>query len=186
MKRIRLAKTDLISIIILVVAVAIPIYIALSNATQATSFTCKRCHAEPYATWKASTEHPVSIACRECHAGHPEARSTPPGFMADDVQVDPHCLGCHEEMVEKRDVDRKLIKISHRRHLDEGLGCLDCHRYIAHGVPSSQSNRPPKKACYRCHILEIDGGVEDRSCQMCHHIILTTPGHHPSSRVVGF
>jgi hypothetical protein len=74
------------------------------------------------------------------------------------------------------DVKRKLIRVSHRRHFDEGLGCLDCHRYVAHGEGHlPQTNRPPKKACYPCHVLQIDGSAEDSSCRMCHLIILTTP-----------
>jgi hypothetical protein len=174
MKGFRISKIDLILIIILVGSAAIPVYTALSNAVQASSFTCARCHPGPYATWKASSEHPVSVSCQQCHAGHPKARSTPPGFLADEAQVDPHCLSCHQEMAEKMEVERRLIKISHRRHTDEGLGCSDCHKNVAHGIPSAEGNRPPKSACYKCHILEIDGSAEDPSCQMCHYIILTT------------
>jgi len=176
MKDPRLVKIGIVIVAALAAVAMVPLYLVMSHTVQSTSITCQRCHPEPYATWKASREHPVSIACRQCHAGHPDARSMPPGFLADDRQVNAHCLSCHRDVTELVDVKRKLIKVSHRRHLDEGLGCLECHRYIAHAGPVYQGNRPPKKACYPCHVLQIDGSSEDAACRMCHHIILTTPG----------
>ncbi len=176
MKGLGYRKIGLVVVAALVVIALIPLYLVMSDAVQSGSLTCERCHPEPYASWKSSKEHPASVSCSQCHAGAPHAKSIPPGFLADNRQVDPHCLRCHEEVRQLVDVKRKLIKVSHRRHLDEGLACLDCHRYIAHGNGSiSQTNRPPKKACYPCHVLQIDGSSQDTGCRMCHLIILTTP-----------
>ena len=175
MKGFQLSKISIAVIISLVIIAAVPVYIVISATVQSASITCKRCHPDVYATWKSSKEHPVSVSCRQCHAGHPETQTLPPGFLADDTQVTYHCLDCHQEIIEKREVERKLIKVSHRRHYDEGIGCLVCHRNIAHEGPVLQNNRPSKRACYRCHIREIDGSEKDKSCSMCHHIILSTP-----------
>jgi uncharacterized membrane protein len=176
MKGLRLTKTSWLLLIVLVVAATLVIYFFVQHEVQSASLTCKRCHFELYKTWQASKEHPPSLAsCRQCHGGSPMAASMPPGFSGKNEQVNAHCLVCHLDITEQVQVERKLIKISHRRHIDEGLGCVECHRTVAHAAPVFQSNRPHKEACYRCHIREIDGSEKDRSCNMCHYIILSTP-----------
>lgn len=176
MKRLGRAKIVLIILAALVVVGMVPLYLVVSNGVQTAAPTCARCHSKAYATWRASAHHPAAISCRQCHTRHAEAGAFPPEFSADRPELDPLCLDCHQTVLDNQaPLKRKLIKISHRRHLDEGLGCLACHRHTAHAVPGYQTNRPPKQACYRCHALEIDGSVADRSCRMCHYIILTTP-----------
>lgn len=180
MKRFGLSRITIIILIALILIATIPLYLVFSDAVQSTSFTCKRCHQELYDQWQRSTQHPPSIAsCEQCHGGKPMAPSIPPGFSGKNEQLNDHCLKCHQDVVEKATVSLKLIKVSHKKHNDEGMGCLECHRSTAHGAPSLQDNRPPKEACYSCHILEIDGSEKDRSCNMCHHIILSTSLEKP-------
>lgn len=175
MKGFLLSKTYLYILIAICAAATVPAYFLFQHEVQSASLTCKRCHFELHASWQTSKEHPPSLAsCRQCHGGSPMAASIPPGFSGKNEQIDVHCLKCHQEYADKVDVKRKLIKVSHRKHTDEGMGCVECHRTIAHAAASFQSNRPHKEACYRCHIQEIDGSENDRSCNMCHHIILST------------
>jgi hypothetical protein len=171
-----LSKPFLILIAAIILIAIVPAYLVLSYSVQSNSITCKRCHKEKYEQWKDSKGHPSYVSCSNCHAGGPYAPSIPPGFLADKGHVNAHCLGCHEDMPEKREFTRKQIRISHKKHFDEGVECLDCHRNVAHDDPSTnQNNRPSKSACYSCHILQIDGPSEGASCQMCHKIALTTP-----------
>lgn len=66
-----------------------------------------------------------------------------------------------------------VVRMDHKLHLGEGLGCSDCHSNIVHERRRSGTNRPYKAVCYPCHRREIDGLASSSSCTVCHYVLLT-------------
>jgi len=133
---------------------------------------CQTCHPNLYAMWEKSKVHPEDKSdCEDCHVKRKyQAR---PLFLSDPETVNNHCESCHEDMLDKIQVEKtKLIKISHKRHANENITCFACHRNVAHDKEIPSTYRPRKKVCLDCHIREIEGSPEDEACMMCHYIIL--------------
>ncbi len=134
--------------------------------------SCKSCHPVLYSMWEESKVHPKDESdCKDCHvSGKYQAK---PLYLANYNTVDNHCESCHQDMWENIKVEKvKLIKISHKRHLNENVTCFTCHKNIAHDKESPFTYRPRKKVCLNCHIREIEGSPQDEACMMCHYIIL--------------
>ena len=55
-----------------------------------------------------------------------------------------------------------------------GLGCLDCHRNIAHDKAQVETNRPTMRGCFvgECHRKDRNKD----NCRRCHYQQLTEPG----------
>ena len=133
---------------------------------------CQGCHPNLYAMWEESKVHPKSKSdCEDCHV---KAKyQAKPLYLADPSTVNNHCESCHGDVFEQIQVEKvKLIKISHKRHLNENITCFTCHRNVAHDKEIPSTYRPRKKVCLSCHLREIEGSAQDEACMMCHYIVL--------------
>jgi hypothetical protein len=72
-------------------------------------------------------------------------------------------------------VKKKVVKFTHRYHLDEGVECVDCHRSAGHVYMTGSTNRPGIKECRDCHIKEFFGPPKSQKCLSCHDVMLS-PG----------
>ncbi len=154
--------------LIFVILAALPIKL-IHHTTQDPSY-CKGCHPEIVQLWQQSEMHPDSIACKSCHVRG--WNPAPVSFEAEPAMTLPNCERCHEEQNTKTEVVRKLIKISHKIHLEElkgrnlELNCIDCHWTVAHDNGKPPTNRPTMVGCFspNCH------PIENETCKLCHFI----------------
>ncbi len=152
--------------LIFVILAALPIKL-IHHTTQEPAY-CKDCHPETVQLWQQSEMHPDSIACQACHVKG--WNPAPVSFEAEPAMTLPNCERCHEDQKAKTEVVRKLIKISHKIHLEElkgrnlELNCLNCHWSIAHDNGQPPTNRPTMVSCFSpsCH------PIENETCKLCH------------------
>jgi hypothetical protein len=157
---------------------------------------CATCHPELTAMWSRSQGHPAAkVTCHECHAEHAQAPAKPnlaaylrdefipEKYLSTDLRLQNRCESCHKDMRSADKEKKQLIRINHKLHLapildPQGrkiqLGCLDCHRTIAHDKAQVETNRPLMTGCFAasCH-------VKDRTkdnCRRCHYQQLIEPG----------
>lgn len=161
---------SMISFILLVVCGGVGYFIHYS-ATNVS--VCAQCHPELVDLWKNSNGHPAhSTSCFECHSN----QFVPDEYSADDSLTSQRCLDCHEEVLELGyTVKKKVIKINHRIHRQEGLDCIMCHRNAGHEYLSGGTNKPSISECLLCHIREFDGPPKTLKCLNCHDVMLA-PG----------
>ncbi len=148
---------------------------------------CASCHSDMDMSGTKDSGHPDAASCWQCHEntvnnmakkyGPMDAVTNyvPHWFSTDDDMVNENCLRCHQEIQfdDYDDDSPKVIKVSHRKHMGEGLVCTDCHYNVAHNKNGDQGTyRPQKSDCYRCHLRDIEGSARDESCKKCHYIIL--------------
>ena len=137
-----------------------------------TPVACKSCHPDLFTLWEKSKVHPKDKSdCLDCHIH--KKYQIKPIYSSEQKTVSNNCISCHEDLFEQTQIQKvKLIKISHKKHLQENITCFECHRNVAHDKVSPATYRPRKKMCLRCHIREIEGSLEDEACMMCHYITL--------------
>ncbi|MDW7709017.1 MAG: hypothetical protein SCH98_00980 [Deferrisomatales bacterium] len=79
--------------------------------------------------------------------------------------------------------ERKVVQANHKVHLvaarDErgellGLGCLDCHRSIAHDKNRLETNRATMAGCFAGQCHQADRNKDN--CRRCHYQHLVEPG----------
>jgi hypothetical protein len=159
---------SLIIFVILIVGGGSIGYLIHFSATN--EWVCAQCHPELVDLWKNSKGHPAhSTSCHECHSGH----IIPPEYLADDSLTSQRCLDCHEDVLELGyTLKKKVIKYNHRIHRQEGLECVDCHRYSGHEYLSGGTNRPSIPECILCHIREFQGPPKNLECLNCHDVML--------------
>jgi len=154
-----------ILVVVLIIA-AVPVNL-IRHTTRSPSF-CKDCHPEIVQQWQQSRVHPDSITCTECHIRG--WKPVPVTYEADPSITLPNCERCHDQQRAQQEVIRKLIKISHKIHLEDlkeknvELNCLDCHWTVAHDNGNPATNRPTMVGCFSptCHPLEKE------TCELCH------------------
>jgi len=152
--------------LILIILAALPIKL-IHYTTHDPSY-CKDCHPEFVQMWQQSEMHPDSITCKACHVKG--WNPAPVSFEAEPAMTLPNCERCHEDQKTQAEVVRKLIKISHKIHLEElkqrklDLNCLDCHWTVAHDNGQPPTNRPTMVGCFSasCH------PIENETCKLCH------------------
>lgn len=157
---------------------------ALERFTTSDQRFCLTCH---YQMWGKdflvdSKIHPPEVRCPECHAVEHSLFLPPKDFDSDPRRVNANCIRCHEEMLEKADVEGfkynvMKIKFPHRFHLQEVEAiCTDCHYNVKHDKHIPQTNRPRMVACFECH------DQETTSCLQCHpkgeHLLLSLLPRH--------
>ncbi len=141
---------------------------SLERYTTSNHDYCMTCH---YKMWGKdflvhSNIHPDSVRCPQCHAAHAEI--IPKEYSAHAERINPNCVRCHEEILEKEDVQGFKynimgIYIPHKFHLQEvGAVCTDCHLNIKHDKFRPVTNRPRMDTCYDCH------DKETTPCDQCH------------------
>jgi hypothetical protein len=175
-------------VVLLLAGGGLSIYLVRYSATS--ERVCSGCHPEIIALWKESNGHPAdSTSCHECHSPgrtllpsglnigrHIRDQIAPPEYLADDFLTTQRCLDCHPEVLGLGyEVKKKVIKFTHRYHIDEGVECVDCHRSAGHAFITGSTNRPGIKECRDCHIKELTGPPKSQECISCHDVILT-PG----------
>ncbi|RQW01883.1 hypothetical protein EH223_13895 [candidate division KSB1 bacterium] len=152
--------------LILIILAALPIKL-IQHTTNDPSY-CNDCHPEFVQMWQQSEMHPDSITCKACHVQG--WNPAPVSFEAEPAMTLPNCERCHEEQKTRTEVVRKLIKISHKIHLEDlkqrnlELNCQDCHWTVAHDNGQPPTNRPTMVNCYSasCH------PIENETCKLCH------------------
>lgn len=134
---------------------------------------CARCHPELFQLWKNSKGHPShSTSCYQCHSSH----LVPSEYLADDSLTSKRCLECHEEVLELGyNIKKKIVKFNHRVHRQEGIECIECHRYAGHEYLAGGTNRPSIMECLPCHRKEFNGPPKKLDCMNCHDVMLA-PG----------
>lgn len=172
------------------------LFIAGARTINTTPAQCASCHPEVTAMWEESLSHPAGkVTCYECHAQHAELPDSvnllaylrdkfiPEKYLLEDMRVESRCVECHGYMDTVETEKKKLIKVNHKKHLSEAIwsngvaismGCLDCHRNVAHDKARTATNRPPMSSCFvgGCHAEDSN---KDR-CERCHYQMLKEPG----------
>ncbi|MHB0977675.1 MAG: NapC/NirT family cytochrome c [Candidatus Aquicultorales bacterium] len=69
------------------------------------------------------------------------------------------CLHCHEKVI-KKTIVAKSIRMEHRRPIEQGYRCEQCHFRIAH---NEQKRSVAMSVCYDCH-----GKDKPLECKACH------------------
>lgn len=178
-----------IGIVVLILAGGgLSVYLVQYSATS--ERVCLECHPDIIGLWKESNGHPADLtSCYECHSPgrkvlpsdwnlgkHLRDQIAPPEYLADDLLTTQRCLDCHPEVLDPGyTVKKRVIKFTHRYHIDEGVDCVDCHRTAGHTYMTGSTNRPGIKECRDCHFKEFTGPPKSQKCYSCHDVILT-PG----------
>lgn len=163
-------------------------YLVRYSATS--NRACAKCHPELVELWKKSEGHPAQkTGCYQCHSQafkipplewnilrQGRDQLVPPEYLADDELTSQRCLDCHQNVLYLGyELKKKIIKLNHRIHNDEGLSCVDCHRGTGHEYLNGGSNRPSASECLGCHHKEFEGPPKSQKCFNCHEVILA-PG----------
>ena len=145
---------------------------------------CASCHEMRYSyqTWHTSSHHEQS--CEVCHyhpgvtgmvrtkwqgarelVAHVRERPTEaeigPGIAK--VPSEP-CLKCHPPGKLPGEVTYHLLRHTHRKHVERGAQCTQCHANVVHGGKAPFKNTPTMAACLRCH----DDKTAPNRCGLCH------------------
>lgn len=153
---------------------------------------CASCHPELTAMWERSQGHPADrVLCHECHTQHVELPESPNAlayvrdtliperYLSADERIEPLCEGCHAGIRGAETEQRKIIKLNHKVHLappsdgQPALGCLDCHRNIAHDKALLETNRPTMAGCFAGECHRKDRNKDN--CRRCHYQHLAEP-----------
>jgi hypothetical protein len=112
----------------------------------------------------------------------PEAAAGLPAIALDLGELLPAALAPFEGL-ERALEQRQVIQANHKVHLvaarDElgrplNLGCVDCHRNIAHDKAQIETNRPPMAGCFAGQCHQKDRNKDN--CRRCHFQHLAEPG----------
>ena len=187
MKKLFRTKRIWISLVVVVIfAASLGLVNVVRNAYTG-PLHCQSCHLEQTELWQLSGAHSTETKCSDCHAPWPRVLPTrinvvqqyrdavvPTNLTVRDERISENCLQCHESVLDGSHTTSESVVLSHRIHFEEGMMCVDCHRNISHDKMAVRTYRPPKRVCYKCHLRDIDVGLQqDQSCMNCHRIILS-------------
>lgn len=218
-KRLMFYKVLTVTLIFIVVFFALG-YVGVES-TSSSKF-CSSCHEmkPQYYTWKASTHSEVD--CVSCHI-QPGAKNYAKAKANGIVEVykkysdtyeapikmpniipDEACEQCHNINTRNFSVSGDLI-ISHVKHKDEKIECIQCHSGVAHGEISDRKvtyksdydrwdeklgttvmadkkyTSPKMDTCMECHRLQ-KGPLE---CSACHESSMVPDNHKTDSFKAG-
>ncbi|NWF53526.1 MAG: NapC/NirT family cytochrome c [Syntrophaceae bacterium] len=156
---------------VLVILAAVP-GLGLIHFTTSHSFFCLSCHKnqEPTDMWLPSRVHLASTGCVDCHTSRGGIVLTHV-FSASDDLMNQRCVSCHPSIpgMEQKGLDQvKIVKVSHKKHAEKNVLCIDCHRNVAHDKGTPRTNRPTMETCYHCH----QAHPRTQACDKCHPINL--------------
>ena len=119
---------------------------------------CETCHAKAGKSMKSDdTLYPPMDVCGECH----------------DVSDEKMCSSCHsnpENVIPSEGFHENYEVFAHKKHIDKGFKCTDCHKDIAKSEELKTGTYLPEMGnCIDCHSKK--GGTMD--CAACHY------GKHP-------
>ncbi len=109
---------------------------------------------------------PTMETCSDCH----------------DVESDDNCQQCHTDVDNAQAVPRienYSRKNSHKKHLDQGLECLDCHQVMATKEEVEPIVLPNMEQCMTCH----QARMVSTECATCH---FPDEQLKPASHTLGF
>lgn len=126
-----------------------------------------------------------SVDCESCHSKVPEATSMNVRLLptkdncagCHDVNDAETCNTCHYEDIQETLIQKKSDLIfNHKKHLELGKKCVDCHQGLNEVDYSFQSQNvnPGMATCYSCH---NDKKEVTNACENCH---TTTAGLIPA------
>lgn len=157
---------------------------------------CASCHtmSPHYESWKVSP-HAGEATCIECHsdpgalgemAAHVKGVSMlyktiakiEPTLVMSHVVPNTSCEKCHQ----MDDEEAKGVRVSHKKHLDKGVSCQDCHFGLVHLANEAKpGDERFHQICLTCHdaqqvVLKANGST---SCTACHgDLTKITPADH--------
>ncbi len=132
---------------------------------------CVRCHRGAGVSDRASDSLiPSEASCGPCHAAELDRAS---------ADREARCGLCHAgfrdgEPPAESDLPTARLRFSHRRHVEVGMRCLECHAGVERAEVADRRHLPPMRACFECH-APAGFDVEARApnaCGVCH---LTEP-----------
>ncbi len=188
----RMTKGGIAGFLAVLALAGLTAFVAGARWVNTSPSQCASCHPELTAMWKRSQAHPADrVSCHGCHAQHGElpespnvlayVRDTliPEKYLAADERIEPLCEGCHEGIRAAETERDKIIKLNHKVHLappadgQAPLGCLDCHRNIAHDKAQVETNRPTMAGCFTGDCHRKDRNKDN--CRRCHYQHLAEP-----------
>lgn len=151
-------------------------FLWVSHYTTTNPNYCLSCHARgdtPNVGFGSEIHPPFAkVGCIECHAEpgpkitHVIADGYKGGFSADPERVSANCVRCHDTVlqsgIKEFEFNVLSIKIPHKKHLEMGILCVDCHDNITHDKNLQKTNRPRMESCMKCH------DHNSTSCFTCH------------------
>lgn len=191
-----MTRGGIAGLIAVLLAAGLGAFVAGARWVNTTPNQCATCHPELTAMWSRSQGHPAAkVTCHECHAEHSQApagpnlvayardAAIPEKYLSTDVRVEGRCQGCHPNMAAVDKEKRPVIKLNHKVHLAPltdakgktvKLGCLSCHRNLAHDKARLETNRPRMTGCFAGECHRKDRNKD--SCLRCHYQRLLEPG----------
>jgi hypothetical protein len=186
----------IVGLLLVLAAVGLGLFAWGAREVNSAPFQCATCHPEFTAMWKRSQGHPAGrVTCHECHSEHQPSpvgpnlavyardRVIPEKYLSTDHRLNARCESCHEKIRTAEKEEKQIIRVNHKVHLapiaqPQGepvrLGCLSCHRNIAHDKAQVETNRPPMAGCFAGSCHQKDRNKDN--CRRCHYQQLTEPG----------
>lgn len=198
-----MTRGGIAGLIAVLLAAGVSVFIAGARWVNTSPQQCQTCHPELTAMWSRSHGHPADkVTCYQCHAQHTPpagpnlaayARDAviPEKYLAGADRVESRCKGCHLGMEKLDKEKRPVIKLNHKIHLaplNDGkgqmvkLGCLSCHRDIAHDKSEIETNRPKMSGCFTGECHRKDRNKDN--CLRCHYQKLVEAGQIVEGRLI--
>ncbi|HJL20288.1 MAG TPA: cytochrome c3 family protein [Sandaracinaceae bacterium LLY-WYZ-13_1] len=130
---------------------------------------CVRCHLGAGVSDRASDSLiPDEARCLPCHEDR---------IARDEPSTEERCGYCHVGFDEDRpryvpasDFPTARLHFSHRRHVDDGMRCLTCHRGVGSTRIADRRHLPRMRQCFECHGppgFAAEASAPS-SCETCH------------------
>ncbi len=191
----RMSRGGVAGFLAVVALGGVAVFLWGARVINSTPSQCATCHPVLTEMWRGSQGHPADrVTCYQCHARHVELpaspnllgyvrdRIIPEKYAASDDRIESRCEGCHSGIRSATEERRKVVRINHKVHLSGkdaqgkplNLGCLDCHRSIAHDKAEVPTNRPRMYGCFTGDCHRKDRNKDN--CTRCHYQRLVEPG----------
>jgi len=193
---IEMSRGGIFGFFAVVLAAGVALFVLGARWVNTSPQQCATCHPELTAMWQRSQGHPEEKAtCHDCHSEHAQApvrpnlaayardELIPEKYLSTDARLQSRCEGCHKDMRQADKEKKQLIRLNHKVHLapildPQGrqiqLGCLSCHRTIAHDKALVETNRPRMTGCFAGSCHQKDRNKDN--CRRCHYQQLVEPG----------
>ena len=112
---------------------------------------CDVCHeAARESTTATDLLLPEMDTCGDCH----------------DVEAEDECLKCHidEDRMEAYESPNREVIFNHLVHIEQGLGCQNCHKNLEQSERPTTATLPTMAQCLNCH----NDIKASRTCETCH------------------
>jgi cytochrome c-type protein NapC len=125
------------------------------NATGVTA-TCSDCHI-PQHSWPAKVVRKTQAGWTDVVGKLAGTISTPEKYEAHRKELaekvwtsmkandSRECRGCHDRAAMLPDAQSKMAQRSHKKAVEQGLTCIECHQGVAHNLPRSRVRRARRR-----------------------------------------